>query len=73
MIKKKLVIIIPKLKLGNGAVLCDKNEKIVEVGNLNLQKEFEVNLTKLSNFVPYLSTKNIALIKMDIEGGERRY
>ena len=56
--------------IGNGTVLCDQNEKIVTAGNLNLQKEFEVNLTKLSNFVPYLSTKNIALIKMDIEGGE---
>jgi hypothetical protein len=43
--------------IGNGAILCDKKEKIVSPGNLNLQKEFEVNLTKLSNFVFYLSTK----------------
>ncbi len=56
--------------IGNGAVLCNENETITTAGNLNLQKEFEVKLTKLSNFLPYLSTKNIALIKMDIEGGE---
>lgn len=56
--------------IGNGAVLCNENKKITTAGNLNLQKEFEVKLTKLSNFLPYLSTKNIALIKMDIEGGE---
>ena len=56
--------------IGNGAVLCDENEKITKAGNLNLQKEFEIKLTKLSNFLPYLSNKNIALIKLDIEGGE---
>jgi len=56
--------------IGNGAVLCDEKEKITTAGNLNLQKEFEVKLTKLSNFFPYLLKKNIALIKMDIEGGE---
>ena len=56
--------------IGNGVVLCDENEKITKAGNLNLQKEFEIKLTKLSNFLPYLSNKNIALIKLDIEGGE---
>ena len=56
--------------IGNGVVLCDENEKITKAGNLNLQKEFEIKLTKLSNFLPYLLNKNIALIKLDIEGGE---
>ena len=27
-------------------------------------------MTKLSSFLPYLSNKNIAIIKLDIEGGE---
>ena len=36
----------------------------------NFNKTFEVKLTKLSNFLPYLSNKNIAVIKLDIEGGE---
>ena len=56
--------------IGNGAVLCNNNENITRAGNLRLKKEFEISLTKLSNFLPYLSNKNIALIKLDIEGGE---
>ena len=36
----------------------------------NFQKTFEIRLTKLSNFIPFLSDKNLALIKLDIEGGE---
>ena len=57
-------------QIGNGAVLCNENKKITSAGNLLLKKEFEIKLTKLSNFLPYLSNKNIALIKLDIEGGE---
>lgn len=56
--------------IGNGMVLCDENEERTSAGQLNLQKEFEVKITKLSNFLPYLLNKNIALIKLDIEGGE---
>ena len=56
--------------IGNGVVLCNNNENITRAGNLRLKKEFEISLTKLSNFLPYLSNKNIALIKLDIEGGE---
>lgn len=56
--------------IGNGVVLCDENKQEAIAGNLRLQKEFEVKLTKLSNFLPYLSNKKIALIKLDIEGGE---
>ena len=37
---------------------------------LYFNKTFEVKHTKLSKFQPYLSNKNIALIKLDIEGGE---
>ena len=36
----------------------------------NFKKTFEIRLTKLSNFIPFLSDKNLALIKLDIEGGE---
>ena len=56
--------------IGNGAVLCDKNDERIRIGNANFKKTFEVSLIKLSNFIPYLSNKNIALIKLDIEGGE---
>lgn len=58
------------VQIGNGAVLCNDNKNMTRAGNLRLKKEFEIKLTKLSNFLPYLSNKNIALIKLDIEGGE---
>ena len=57
-------------QIGNGVVLCNENKNRARAGNLYLKKEFEIKLTKLSNFLPYLSNKNIALIKLDIEGGE---
>ena len=60
---------IDKYNIGNGMIICNKN-----LSNNNLTKLFKktkkVILTKLSNFIPYLSDKNIALIKIDIEGGE---
>ena len=49
-------------------VLCD------EVKNDEIKKEFskvgEIFLTKLSNFMPFLSLRNLALIKIDVEGME---
>ena len=56
--------------IGNGMVLCDENQEKIKALKFNFNKTFEVKLTKLSNFLPYLSKKNIALIKLDIEGGE---
>ena len=56
--------------IGNGMVLCDEKKERIKAMNFNFNKTFEVKLTKLSNFLPYLSNKNIALIKLDIEGGE---
>ena len=51
--------------IGNGLILCD---------NKNIKKEYiktgEIYLTKLSNYIEFLSTKNLALIKIDIEGSE---
>ena len=56
--------------IGNGILLCNENKTEIETGGYYFNKSFEVNLTKLSNFLPFLSNKNIALIKLDIEGGE---
>jgi FkbM family methyltransferase len=56
--------------IGNGMVLCNENEEKIKALRYNFNKTFEVKLTKLSNFLPYLLNKNIALIKLDIEGGE---
>ena len=56
--------------IGNGILLCDENKNNIEVKEYHFTKTFEVKLTKLSNFLPYLSDKNLALIKIDIEGNE---
>ena len=52
---------------GNGMILCEKRDKFFsfhgEVYN-------DIELTKLSKYVKYLSKKNIAFIKMDVEGCE---
>jgi len=56
--------------IGNGMVLCNENKEKIKALKYIFYKTFEIKLTKLSNFLPYLSNKNIALIKLDIEGGE---
>ena len=58
--------------IGNGVVLCDKNYEKIGLDDLTFKKTFEVNIIKLSNFMPYLSNKNIGLIKLDIEGSEAK-
>ena len=35
-------------------------------------KEGNITITRFSNFIPYLLNKNLALIKIDIEGSEGR-
>ena len=54
---------------GNGLIFCDKNSEIQK--NILKYKE-EVYLTKLSNFIPFLSDKNLAFIKIDVEGAEEK-
>ena len=55
--------------IGNGILLCNdfKDQKVSK----QFTKLFNVTLTKLNNFFPYLSDKHIALIKIDIEGSEK--
>ena len=55
---------------GNGMVICDKKKIDNKFLNKRFKKLKEVRLTKLSYFIPYLSDKNLALIKIDIEGAE---
>ena len=52
--------------IGNGMILCDDNSNI----NKEYIKTGETYLTKLSNYIEFLSTKKLVLIKMDIEGSE---
>ena len=54
---------------GNGMIICnEQNEKISKFVFKN--KSGEIVLTKLSNYIPFLSDKNLALIKIDSEGTE---
>ena len=47
-------------------VLCGEN------ANIGGDKQYseEIQFTRLSNYIPYLSNKNLALIKIDVEGSE---
>lgn len=60
---------VHKHNIGNGMIIC-KKEMISDEIKKGFEKSHKVNLIKLSSFIPYLSDKNIALIKIDIEGGE---
>ena len=61
-----------KINLGTGMVICDKNNLEGLKAKNEFQKTNQVQLTQLSNFIPYLSDKNIAVIKIDIDGGEEK-
>lgn len=53
---------------GNGYVICENaNNNIIKN---NFIKRGEIILTKLSNYIKFLSKKNLALIKIDVEGSE---
>ena len=53
---------------GNGMVICEHNNTLPYF--LIKKKTGEIILTKLSNYISYLSDKNLALIKIDVEGSE---
>ena len=53
---------------GDGIVFCEKDNQIPG----NLIKKEQVTLTKLSNYIQFLTERNLALIKIDIEGAEER-
>ena len=57
---------------GNGIVICEDNKKRLWNGGLGMMffKDSEVEVTTLDSFMPYLSNKNIALMKIDVEGHE---
>ena len=56
--------------LGNGMLKCDEKNEEFDNAGFHWKKTFEVPIVKLSDFIPYLSNKKIALIKLDIEGSE---
>ena len=56
--------------LGNGMLKCDESREEFINDGFHWKKSFEVPIIKLSDFIPYFSNKNLALIKLDIEGSE---
>ena len=58
-----------KNNIGNGIALCNNTIDNIKIKN-DLFKNGNITVTKLKNFIPFLSNKNVALIKIDIEGGE---
>ena len=57
---------ISKGNIGDGWIFCDKNPTIPN----HLIKSGEIMITKLSNYVSFLSQNNLAFIKIDVEGAE---
>jgi len=64
--EKKCDYYLNKGNIGNGMIQCNKNGTVSNV----FTKSGEAYLTKLSNYIEFLSTKNVALIKIDTEGSE---
>ena len=56
--------------LGNGMLKCDETKEKFYNAGFHWIKSFEVPIIKLSRFISYFSKKNLALIKLDIEGSE---
>ena len=69
--KKICDYFIHKKNEGNGMVKCDNKNYL---NNTSLRdhfiKESIVEITTLNSFIPYLFTKNVALMKIDVEGNE---
>ena len=65
--EEKYLLHHPSHNIGNAVILCGENSKISR-NTKNLTEEVE--FTKLSNYYDFLSEKNIALIKLDVEGSE---
>ena len=65
--QEKCLLHHPSINIGNAVILCGENVNIAK-RNKNLTEEVE--FTKLSNHFSFLSKKNIAFIKLDVEGSE---
>ena len=54
--------------IGDGWTFCEKKDNIPE----HLKKTGEITVTKLDNYIPFLTENNLGLIKIDIEGSEEK-
>ena len=62
--EKKCYIYSQENNIGNGMINCNKKPEVYTIYN------GEIILTKLSNYISFFENKNLAMIKMDIEGAE---
>jgi FkbM family methyltransferase len=58
--------------LGNGMTICNNNKTNIQFPPQQFKRVKDVSMTKLSNFIPFLLSKHLALIKIDIEGAEEK-
>ena len=66
--EKQCDFYISRGNIGDGWIFCDNNTNIPR----HLVKTGQSRLTKLSNYLNFLSDKNLALIKIDVEGCESK-
>ena len=52
--------------IGDAMIVCEKNKTLFP----GFKKAGKITLTKLSNYIHFLSTNNLLLIKIDAEGSE---
>ena len=65
--EEKCLLHHPSKNIGDAIILCGEN---VNIPRKNEDIIEEIKFTKLSNYIPFLKNKNLALIKIDIEGSE---
>ena len=71
--KEKTCLYFNQVKnAGNGIVICEENKMRLRNGGLGMMffKDSNVEVTTLDTFMPFLSNKNIAVMKIDVEGHE---
>ena len=66
--EKQCDFYISRGNIGDGWIFCDNNTNIPN----HLAKTGQTRLTKLSNYLNFLSDKNLTLIKIDVEGCEAK-
>ena len=66
--EKQCDFYISRGNIGDGWVFCDKNSTIPN----HIIKTGKAYLTKLSNYIEFLSTKNLALLKLILKAQKER-
>ena len=65
---KKCILKTSTRNVGNGAIYCENREKNHPFFNQDIFNNIEI--TKLSRYIKFLKDKNIAILKIDVEGDE---